>query len=79
MCGYQLTQGIAQYNLKVLQYNTQYMPKNVLQYHTQYFPKNVLQYNTQYNNYSTYFFLLGKLLHKGFQNLSINFYWKQDT
>ncbi len=47
-------QDIVQYNFKVLQYNTQYLPKNVLKYITQYFPKNVLQYNTQYNSYSTY-------------------------
>ncbi len=54
-------QGIAQYNLKVLQYNTQYMLKNVLLCNAQYFPKNVLQYNTQYNSYSTYYFSLGKI------------------
>ncbi len=42
-------QGIVQYNLNVLQYNTQDNPKNVLQYMSQYSSKNVLQYNTQYN------------------------------
>ncbi len=35
------SQGIDQYSIIVLQYNTQY------------FPENVLQYNTQYNSYNT--------------------------
>ncbi len=42
-------QGIVQFNINVLKYNTQYTPKNVLQYMSQYSSKNVLQYNTQYN------------------------------